>query len=649
MREATRLRKAGDLVAAREVAAREYAGNPDDPWAKLDMAWVIYDEAKLAVERTRDKTNAALQTVKGCVAEFVELGVAIPDLTYARFAGLLRKVDDTEGARELLRHVLPATSRDDDARRTMAWVLYDDVKSAINRAKRTAEHEAREVEKVRMVERDAASRIQRCLTEFLALDIPPPDAAYAQIVARLTFWSCESASAPFVRLVRACGIGGFPQEYFEPEERDGKHFDALVERVGRKLGKIAHSGNDVDLKEVALDFLEDVIDETTLLQPEWLTYRKALLLNDLGRREEARATLLPFLRQKQGEYWAWEALANIEAEDPEAAVAALCMARLKCPRPDFLVNVDEALAVHAAAIGDYSLARWAVDQACNTRQSKGWRVGASLQALHSSSWYADSPPLADDPVRTLERRAAPSSQLLYQHGPWYPASYLESFVTKRGSTRHALSVRMATEHVVLIAQDAVLAGLAPLTPGESLEVAGELRLEDLVVHAARLRPHGSSYDAVPAVFGVVDHVNRAKQVTSIYLPMDNVALLKHADFPTSAVLKPGQGVRVWVTVRARDERPMHKVHSFEVAPLVTCGWIDTWQGSVRHHPKGFGFLYDVFVPPHLVAECPEGVEVLLLAVRTKNEKKQQLGWKAIARLDYQGPGGSNLEASGTQH
>ena len=53
-------------------------------------------------------------------------------------------------------------------------------------------------------------------------------------------------------------------------------------------------------------------------------------------------------------------------------------------------------------------------------------------------------------------------------------------------------------------------------------------------------------------------------------------------------------------------------------------------GSLRHHEKGFAFLEDIFIPPHLLSEIVSDVQkVEVIAVYAKNPKKLEYGWRAV--------------------
>ena len=54
------------------------------------------------------------------------------------------------------------------------------------------------------------------------------------------------------------------------------------------------------------------------------------------------------------------------------------------------------------------------------------------------------------------------------------------------------------------------------------------------------------------------------------------------------------------------------------------------KGQLRRNPKGFGFVEDAFVSPHIVESIDSTIdEVVALAVYAKNPVKGEYGWRVI--------------------
>jgi hypothetical protein len=54
-------------------------------------------------------------------------------------------------------------------------------------------------------------------------------------------------------------------------------------------------------------------------------------------------------------------------------------------------------------------------------------------------------------------------------------------------------------------------------------------------------------------------------------------------------------------------------------------------GHLKRNVKGFAFVDDAFVPPHLVSSVPTDVEeVAAVLVYAKHPKEDRYGWRAVA-------------------
>lgn len=127
------------------------------------------------------------------------------------------------------------------------------------------------------------------------------------------------------------------------------------------------------------------------------------------------------------------------------------------------------------------------------------------------------------------------------------------------------------------------------------------------------------------VYGVIDHQNSEKALASVYITATEFCLLPHKEFPSAKAWAPGASVVICCTDFEGRLRPYHAIKtSFQKTE-----WITRVAGEISVHPKGFAFVNDVFVPPHLAQAYESGQEVTFVAVRKLNKKTNKLGWAAI--------------------
>ena len=146
-----------------------------------------------------------------------------------------------------------------------------------------------------------------------------------------------------------------------------------------------------------------------------------------------------------------------------------------------------------------------------------------------------------------------------------------------------------------------------------------------------LRETAESYDILPWQIGVIDHVNKAKDVTHISWSRTEGGLLQGQPY------KEGDFVRVKVMTKKEDDRnfPNEILIHEHTGELPSTDLVQSFRGKLKlNREKGFGFVGSVFVSPGFVVSCglegKDGSTVGGLAVASFNAKTGQWGWKAVS-------------------
>jgi hypothetical protein len=238
----------------------------------------------------------------------------------------LRKAGDPRAALARGRELLAEHPSDRYLRGSVGWVLYDLLKAEVMRTP-PAESQPAEPEMV--------ARVQRLLAEYMRLELAPPDLLFSQILFQTLRLHGETQFLP--RFLMWAGIDAFREEDFRSQSGKDEHvFEPLVERAARKAAGVARKQQDADAQRFAISLIDRALQRADVQGPQWLNYHKALLLERLGRHEDATALLVPFVRQKSSEFWAWHALGKVkEHGDAGLALALYAMALQTCKDPAF--------------------------------------------------------------------------------------------------------------------------------------------------------------------------------------------------------------------------------------------------------------------------------------------------------------------------
>src|SRR5690606_31869021 len=98
----------------------------------------------------------------------------------------------------------------------------------------------------------------------------------------------------------------------------------------------------------------------------------------------------------------------------------------------------------------YPLAKWAAESTIAHRESRGWKVAASLQAIRTEPWYS-STEMETDPRGALEDLSHMAEEVLFADATDLEGTYLGTFETKGGQTIQKLAVRVNERSTVVTA------------------------------------------------------------------------------------------------------------------------------------------------------------------------------------------------------
>ena len=138
----------------------------------------------------------------------------------------------------------------------------------------------------------------------------------------------------FVRALRTDGLEEIPEPCWERQKIDpppvkGKgYYPATIEKIAvgtydivkgvyaKRTGALTKA--DIALLEWVLGVLRQAAER---LSDEWSDFRIGKLLVLMGRADEAKTLLMPVIRKKQSEFWAWDMLGTLFPESREACLA----------------------------------------------------------------------------------------------------------------------------------------------------------------------------------------------------------------------------------------------------------------------------------------------------------------------------------------
>lgn len=142
----------------------------------------------------------------------------------------------------------------------------------------------------------------------------------------------------------------------------------------------------------------------------YLGYFCCKLLMAMGSdRSSALQALMPFARKKRSDFWVWQLLAEIYANEPERHLACLTRATKCKTQEEFLGNVRKSLAQALIGMGDYGRARHQVERVVKCFRPKGWHLAHEIVSWSQEAWMRTAAP---DESPALDYKSI-TNELLY--------------------------------------------------------------------------------------------------------------------------------------------------------------------------------------------------------------------------------------------
>lgn len=123
-----------------------------------------------------------------------------------------------------------------------------------------------------------------------------------------------------------------------------------------------------------------------------------LLMSQGASREATLEKVLPFIKKKANEFWAWQLMSDIYADDSEKQLACLLRAIHCHTQESFLGKIRIHLADIYIARNDYKRAKHHIDKVYTCYQSQGWNIPAKLQQQTELPWLKTTNADSSDPI-----------------------------------------------------------------------------------------------------------------------------------------------------------------------------------------------------------------------------------------------------------
>lgn len=617
-------RKEGSIDEAYQLALQLMASPEVDEWDRKAMGWCLVDlikrDAQAGLPENLDHFRRQLEGLQVAADdEVLQKGVrnalllCSPNGQLIKQASALSKEGRHAQAVALYRQAGRLGPLDSQVQTNLGWDIYRHARQLLD------------------AEPVDFSGIRRNLHDYLKLDVEKPSllhTCFLQLAAKL-------ASQERLNLLKFLPLWDLQhlraEDYQRHRAEDGKEYPSLAEKVIQQAGKEAAAAGDAQDLNYILPYLDAAIERFP--DNVWLKLDKAKGLLGLGRHDDALAFGMAVTKAKANEYWAWELLGDIVAlTDSAAAMGCYCKA-LCCPADDkFTGKVRLKLAQSMIETRDFPAAKLEVETVLRQKEREGQRIPESAERIASQPWFASTHANASN-ADYYKSHAGAAESLLLNQLPWIAANLGDRFVIPDMENKPKRKIFIKTQSDPLEASipewKFAHKGLAT---GDGLRVKGEFdEKKRFQIYALEARPIQDRWDVFPTRVGVVDHVNKEKQVLHFIVDRTIDGVIPLAELP--GPFREGDAIAVKVSKRSTDKGTMYRVLHAEATHERPGPQVRKEFNEAVRLSNGMGFTdSDIFIPPPLVVECQvlDGQKVAGTAILNFNKKHRSWGWKAIA-------------------
>ncbi len=299
----------------------------------------------------------------------------------------LRKSGDLQGAWNFGFEALQSAPQDTYLRGALFWVCYEFLKLRLEnlnkRASTSKNYRPTDFE---------FEQVEDLLQTIMSLQIATGGLEYKMLL--IQFRKCLEWFPSMVRLVLQYQGALFDDEAKKPFQAEKGEVPSLMLSTARQVASAwlrAREYWQLDLGLV-LAFLNETRQQISDTKHKmWLDYDQAKCLVVAGQNEQARTFILPILRKKQKESWAWGALAaTYTKENKSLAMKFFAKGIVSAHEIAFSLRLLQGIIPLLIANQQQREASMCLNRAIKAYENNGWKVKPELQKLAGQPWFDSS-------------------------------------------------------------------------------------------------------------------------------------------------------------------------------------------------------------------------------------------------------------------
>ena len=327
--------KAGRIAEAYEMALLDWNAEPDNPWPQREVGWALYYFIKDDVENK--KKDAFFEHLEK-LGELTMLDLTTDRLIYENVIWKLAEFVKNTHAEDFI---------------TMSELLM-------------------KIQEYKFLPSRPYSLLLQNSIKF---------EGWNQLADFIDWWNLDNLQK---------------EDYEQFQMENGRKIMSLAERAYIAYSKALLKLGDQERIKDFIPRIENLMDaHPDMLYPGYFC-GKLLIAQGAGR-EEALKKVVPFVRKKVNEFWAWQLMSDIFRDDPLKQLACLLRAVHCKTQESFLGKIRIRLAELYINNHDYGRAKYHIDKVSTCYLQQGWKLPGPLQQWTWQSWLQTTQADGSDP------------------------------------------------------------------------------------------------------------------------------------------------------------------------------------------------------------------------------------------------------------
>lgn len=357
-------------------------------------------------------------------------------------------------ALRLFREVIKIFPFDKDVHEHFAWELHKEGKIIF------------ETEKINVLE------ARKLLAEYIVLKNERPSRLHS-LFLKFANKIMDIQEFNFISFIKLWDLNNLTKEDFEPFVKDGNTYSCIAEKIIQHASKLILEKRMAQEVEYILPFVDKGI--VKFKDNIWLSYYKAKLLHLINRNDEAIEFLIPVVKNKITEYWAWSLLGDLVLiNDKEKALSCYCKSLLCKDEVKFISNVRLKFIELLIQKELWKEAKFEINAIIDSKEDIDF-IPDILISYQNKEWFksVEEKRNNNDFYNSNKQLA---EEIIFHTLPWYDGSLGETFTIpeKPDKPRMKLYIKLVFDEIIqTVVSDRKFNTSRNYKIGESIRIKGE--------------------------------------------------------------------------------------------------------------------------------------------------------------------------------